>query len=88
MLKRKIINKTILMIENAYRLSDIEKECIDFGMNVVIHQIICFIIAGLIAIVFGVLIELMFVITFFIPLRIYGGDIMQADQVIVCFIQE
>ena len=61
------------MIENAYRLSDIEKECIDFGMNVVIHQIICFIIAGLIAIVFGVLIELMFVITFFIPLRIYGG---------------
>ena len=54
-------------------LSDIEEECVAYGLSIIVHQLIGFITAAVIGTLFTVVKELFIVVALFTPLRIYGG---------------
>lgn len=68
-----MINKLTQLISQSFSLSDIEEECVTYGLSIIAHQLLGFITAAVIGTLFTVVEELFIVVVFFTPLRIYAG---------------
>lgn len=68
-----MIIKLSQKISQIMSLSDIEEECITYGLSIIVHQLLGFIIAVVIGTLFTVVKELFIVIVLFTPLRICAG---------------
>ena len=68
-----MINYITKILGSSILMSDVEEECIKFGLSIIFHQILGFILASIIGLLFDVTFELFIIILLFIPLRIYGG---------------
>ncbi|MBG9979311.1 MAG: accessory gene regulator B family protein [Ruoffia tabacinasalis] len=68
-----MINRISRVISKSISRTEIE-ECINFGLSIIVHQLLGFIIAVFVGVLFGTVSELVIVIFLYIPLRVCGGD--------------
>lgn len=75
-----MINKLSQQLGRSISLSDVEVECVSLGLSIIAFQLLGFLLAAMIGMLFDVALELFIVIFLYIPMRAcpYGNVICDA----------